>query len=137
MNCKWRYADLIKPPTAFSLDRYSWIGGYERFFMTVYTTRPLQNFEKHLWKYWFWVKFSLAAYAFTGYDFIGLIRINDISIYIETFISKCVTFLHWIVWRMTVYGCLCLLTESMLWKQKHLLQSAFIAYSDPFFWSKT
>ena len=59
--------------------------------------RPLQNFGKHSWKNWFWVKFRLAAYVFNKYDFSGQIFINDISIHIETSIQKCSTLLHWIV----------------------------------------
>ena len=45
------------------------------------------------------VKFRLVAYAFTGYDFIGQIFSDDISILIETSMGKCSALLHWIVWH--------------------------------------
>ena len=51
----------------------------------------ITNFRKHLWKHWLLVNFTLAIYAFTGYDFIGQIFINDISRYIEAFVEKCCT----------------------------------------------
>ena len=109
----------------------SWIRGYQRFFITVAALRPLQNFGKHSWKQWLSVRF--AAYAFIGYDLIGKICINDISIQIETSIQRCCTLLHWIVWhsltmiycsiRLYIFkseltDCLSLLTKSMCFKQK-------------------
>ena len=173
MTCKRRYADLIKTPEleystsckgtifdlykisvfaswkpAFSLNTNSWIGGYQRFFVTVSATRPLQNFGKHSSKQWLSVKFRLAAYTRIGYDFIGLIFINDVSIHIETSIQRCSTFLHWIVWhsltmsycfiRLYIFkseltDCPCLLTKAM--RLFHLV--LMIAYYDPCFWSKT
>ena len=77
MNCKRRYADLIKPleleystsweeeildlnkisvlaiwKPAFTHKTNSWIGGYQRFFIAVSATPQLQNFGKLSWKYW-------------------------------------------------------------------------------------
>ena len=122
MNCKRRYTDLIKSldleystswkeiifdwnkisvfagwkPT-FSLDTNSWIGRYQRFFITVSAKLPLQKFGKHSLKHWLSVKLRLAAHTFLGYDFMGQIFVNDISIHIEKSIDKCSTLLHWLV----------------------------------------
>ena len=123
MNCKRRYMDLIKSlelgyspcwkktffdstkisvlvswKPAFSLKTKSWIGGYQRFFITVSATHPFQNFGKHSCKHLLSVKFRLAAYVFTGYGFIGKIFIDDISINIETSIENCSTLLCRKVW---------------------------------------
>ena len=54
---------------------------------------------KTLQKYWLLVKLRLAAYVFIVYDFIGQIFINNISINNDTYIGKCSTLLHWILWR--------------------------------------
>ena len=67
------------------------MGGYKRFFIKTSAMHLLENFGKNLWKHWLSVKFRLAAYAFTGYDFIEQIFTNDISIHIETYIEKCST----------------------------------------------
>ena len=77
VNCERRYTDLLKSlkleysrswketifdlnkisvlvswNSALSVNTNSWIGGYQRFFITVSTTCPSQNFGKYSWKYW-------------------------------------------------------------------------------------
>ena len=47
--------------------------------MTVSAMHPSQNFEKHSWKHWLSVKFTLAAVVFIGYGFLWEIFINDIA----------------------------------------------------------
>ena len=125
MDCKRRYAGLIKSlellystswkETTFDLNKI-WVLAawkpaflvnvilnrkieYQRFFIALLSMHLLQNFGKHLWKQVLSVKFRLAAYAFTGYDFIGQIFSDDISILIETSMGKCSALLHWIVWH--------------------------------------
>ena len=72
--------------SALSVNKNSWIGGYQIFFITVSTTLLLQNFGKHSWKHCLSVKFRLAAYAFIGYDFIELmIFLYRLNIYPEVF----------------------------------------------------
>ena len=127
MNCYQRYADLIKTTWTwafYELERNFdmneiWVLAsskpwfslkflnrrYQRFFIAVSGTRPLQNFGKHSWKRWLSVKFRLAAYAFIGCGFIEQIYINDISIHIEASIQRCSTLLHWTVWHSLAMIC--------------------------------
>ena len=90
------------------------------------------------------------AYVFIGYDFIGLIFINDISIQTEATNQRCSTLLHWIarhsltiiycsirlyIFKSELTDCLCLLTKIYALKTKTFIP--VLAYFDPCFWSKT
>ena len=136
---KFQFLASWKP--AFSLNTNSWIGGYQRFFIM-----PIAKLWKKFVKAMTFSKIQdCRFYAFIGYDFIGLIFINEISIHIKF----CSTLLHWIVcYSLTIIyfskklyifiseltDCLCLLTKSMRYKQKLLCQSVLmIAYFDTCF----
>ena len=125
---------------AFSLNKNSWMGGYQRFFITVPATRPLQNLRKHSWKHRLSVKFRLAAYAFIRYDFIGLILS---MMFLCTSIQRCFTLLHWTVWHSLamIYCCMRLEVRidrlSMFIKQFYALKTKVfipISFDDSLFW---
>ena len=92
--------------SSFSDSLFKWnvfIKDYLSHFLLRVHYKTLENIRENIG---FQQNSGLQAYAFVGYDFIGLIFINGISIHIDRFVQRCSTLLRWIAWHsLTMIYC--------------------------------
>ena len=80
--------------SSFSDSLFKWnvfIKDYLSHFLLRVHYKTLENIRENIG---FQQNSGLQAYAFVGYDFIGLIFINGISIHIDRFVQRCSTLLR-------------------------------------------